>query len=128
MWSQRGVVADGLARQAVVHSPRTGPTTPGDVRDTQPCLLRAAPHIGESTERLCPVCRRRNIPHLTYADGGSPRSHADQAERAPQVADMAQDYEEFRAYMVEVCQGCSWNRLTASFVLGNGPPTAISLY
>ncbi|MFI7454544.1 hypothetical protein ACIBQX_44190 [Nonomuraea sp. NPDC049714] len=22
--------------------------------------------------------------------------------------------------MVEVCQGCSWNRLTASFVLGNG--------
>ncbi|MGN9786233.1 hypothetical protein ACTMTF_32725 [Nonomuraea sp. ZG12] len=29
--------------------------------------------------------------------------------------------------MVEVCQGCSWNRLTASFVLGNGPRSVASL-
>ncbi len=35
---------------------------------------------------------------------------------------MAHEYEEFRVYVVEVCQGCSWNHLTVSFVLGNGGP------
>ncbi|MBB3729647.1 hypothetical protein FHR33_005507 [Nonomuraea dietziae] len=38
---------------------------------------------------------------------------------------MAHDYVEFRVYAVEVCQGCSWNHLTVSNVLGNGPPDTV---
>lgn len=123
MWSQGRVVDGGLTRQAVVRSTRS----PGDLRDAQPCLLRAARRFGEPAERPCPVRRRENVTYVTHVDARSPHSHADQAELAAESGDMAQDYEEFRVNVVEVCQGCSWNRLTVRFLLGNGPPPVVSL-
>ncbi|MET8985670.1 DUF5318 family protein [Nonomuraea wenchangensis] len=122
MWSQRRVVDYGLAKRAVVRSLRSGRTARGDVCDAQPYLLRAARHFGEPTERLCPVCERENVTHVTYVYGDSLGSHAGQAKAASELAAMAHDYDEFRVYVVEVCQGCSWNHLTVSYVLGNGPP------
>ncbi|GAA1730220.1 hypothetical protein GCM10009734_39060 [Nonomuraea bangladeshensis] len=112
----------GLAKRAVVRSLRSGRTSRGDVCDAQPYLLRAARHFGEPTERLCPVCERENVTHVTYVYGDSLGSHAGQAKAASELAAMAHDYDEFRVYVVEVCQGCSWNHLTVSYVLGNGPP------
>jgi hypothetical protein len=35
---------------------------------------------------------------------------------------MAREHGEFRVYVVEVCQECSWNHLTLSYVLGDGVP------
>ncbi|HEX4816558.1 MAG TPA: DUF5318 family protein [Nonomuraea sp.] len=122
MWSQRRVVDYGLAKRAVVRSLRTGRTARGDVCDAQPYLLRAARHFGEPTERLCPVCERENVTNVTYVYGDALGRHAGQAKVAAELAAMAHDYDEFRVYVVEVCQGCSWNHLTVSYVLGNGPP------
>jgi hypothetical protein len=125
MWSQRRVVDYGLAKRAVVHSLRSGGTLPGDVCDAQPYLLRAARHFGESTERPCPVCRRQNVTNVTYVYGESLGRHAGQAKATSELVEMAHDYDEFRVYVVEVCQGCSWNHLTVSYVLGNGPPDLV---
>jgi hypothetical protein len=125
MWSQRRVVDYGLAKRAVVHSLRSGGTLPGDVCDAQPYLLRAARHFGESTERPCPVCRRQNVTNVTYVYGESLGRHAGQAKATSELVGMAHDYDEFRVYVVEVCQGCSWNHLTVSYVLGNGPPDLV---
>ncbi|MFC4012883.1 DUF5318 family protein [Nonomuraea purpurea] len=122
MWSQRRVVDYGLAKRAVIRSLHAGRASRGDVCDAQPYLLRAARHFGETTERLCPVCERENVINVTYVYGDSLGRHAGQAKVASELVAMAHDYDEFRVYVVEVCQGCSWNHLTVSYVLGNGPP------
>jgi hypothetical protein len=123
MWSQGRVVDGGLTRQAVVRATRS----PGDPCDAQPYLLRTARRFGEPAGHLCPVCQGENITYVTHVDDQAPHSHADQAELAAEPGNTAQDYEEFRVNVVEVCQGCSWNRLTARFLLGNGPPPVVSL-
>ncbi|MFI7147068.1 DUF5318 family protein [Nonomuraea sp. NPDC050022] len=125
MWSQGKVVDYGLAKGAVVDFPHPRRTSPGDFRDAQPDLLPAARHFGEPTEHLCPVCEGENVTSVTYVSGDSPWRHAGEAKVASELADMAHDYDEFRVYVVEVCQGCSWNHLTVSFVLGNGPPDRV---
>ncbi|MFI6908021.1 DUF5318 family protein [Nonomuraea sp. NPDC050394] len=125
MWSQRRVVDYGLAKRAVVRSVRSGRTVPRDVCDAQPYLLRAARHLGEPTERTCPVCERENVTNVTYVYGDSLGRHAGQAKATSELVDMAHDYDEFRVYVVEVCQGCSWNHLAVSYVLGNGPPDLV---
>ncbi|MFE0070115.1 DUF5318 family protein [Nonomuraea sp. NPDC059023] len=125
MWSQRRVVDYGLAKRALVRSVRSGRTVPRDVCDAQPYLLRAARHLGEPTERTCPVCERENVTNVTYVYGDSLGRHAGQAKATSELVDMAHDYDEFRVYVVEVCQGCSWNHLAVSYVLGNGPPDLV---
>ncbi|WP_311132171.1 DUF5318 family protein [Nonomuraea gerenzanensis] len=122
MWSQRRVVDYGLAKRAVVRSLRSGHASRRDVCDAQPYLLRAARHFGEPTERPCPVCEKENVTNVTYVYGDCLGRHAGQAKVTSELAAMAHDYDEFRVYVVEVCQGCSWNHLTVSYVLGNGPP------
>ncbi|MEV4390913.1 DUF5318 family protein [Nonomuraea sp. NPDC049607] len=125
MWSQRRVVDYGLAKRAAVRSLEVGRASRGDLCDAQPYLLRAARVFGESTERLCPVCERENVTNVTYVYGDSLGRHAGQAKATSELVEMAHDYDEFRVYVVEVCQGCSWNHLTVSFVLGNGPPDLV---
>ncbi|MEV0197991.1 DUF5318 family protein [Nonomuraea sp. NPDC050691] len=125
MWSQRRVVDCGLAERGVVHDPRSGHRSPGEVCDAQPYLLRAARQFGEPTERLCPVCERRNVTNVTYVYGDSLGRHAGQAKATSDLVEMDHDDDEFRVYVVEVCQGCSWNHMTVSFVLGNGPPDLV---
>ncbi|TDD17685.1 DUF5318 family protein [Nonomuraea diastatica] len=125
MWSQRRVVDYGLAKRAAVRSLRSGRASRGDVCDAQPYLLRAARHFGEPTERPCPVCERENVTHVTYVYGECLGRHAGQAKVTSELIAMAHDYDEFRVYVVEVCQGCSWNHLTVSYVLGNGPPDLV---
>ncbi|MET9343501.1 DUF5318 family protein [Nonomuraea sp. NPDC003804] len=125
MWSQRGVVDYGLAKRAAVRSLRSGHASTRDVCDAQPHLLRAARHFGEPTERPCPVCARENVTNVTYVYGDALGRHAGRAKATSEILEMAHDYEEFRVYVVEVCQGCSWNHLTVSYVLGTGPPDSV---
>jgi hypothetical protein len=122
MCSQRRAVDYGLAKQAVVRAVRSGRTLTQDVCDAQPYLLHAARHAGESTERVCPLCEQENVTNVTYAYGEGLGRHAGRAKVTSELAEMAHDYDEFRVYVVEVCQGCSWNHLALSYVLGNGPP------
>jgi hypothetical protein len=122
MWSQRGVVDYGLAKRATLQSLRSGRTAKRDVCDAHPYLLRAARYHGEPTERVCPICEHQNVTHVTYVYGDQLGRSTGRVKATSDLVQMAHEYEEFRVYVVEVCQGCSWNHLTVSFVLGNGGP------
>ncbi|MCT9934701.1 DUF5318 domain-containing protein [Planotetraspora sp. A-T 1434] len=123
MWSQRAVVDYGLAKRAAIQSIRSGHMTARDVCDAHPYLLRAARFHGEPTERNCPICERRNVTNVTYVYGDELGRFAGRVKATADLAEMAREYGEFRVYVVEVCQGCSWNHLAVSFVLGTGNGT-----
>ncbi|RJL32132.1 DUF5318 family protein [Bailinhaonella thermotolerans] len=122
MWSQRSVVDYGLAKRAALASLSSGRVTTTDLCDAHPYLLRAAKHHGEPTDRQCPVCRRRKVTHVTYVYGSELGRCEGRVKMTAELVEMAREYGEFRVYVVEVCQGCAWNHLTVSYVLGTGEP------
>ncbi|GAA1526719.1 DUF5318 domain-containing protein [Actinomadura kijaniata] len=109
----------GLARRAVLAELRAGRLARDEACDAHPYLMRAARHHGEPTDRPCPVCQRVRLVHVTYVYGDELGHTAGQAKGAAELAEMAKEYGEFRVYVVEVCQGCAWNHLTVSYVLGH---------
>lgn len=61
--------------------------------------------------------------HVTYVYGDQLGRVAGHVKATSDLVQMALEYQEFRVYVVEVCQSCAWNHLTVSFVLGtDGPP------
>jgi Family of unknown function (DUF5318) len=127
MWSQRSVVDYGLAKRAAIQSVRAGHIKARDVCDAHPYLLRAARFHGEPTTRTCPMCRHRTVTNVTYVYGDELGGVAGQVKATADLPVMAREYGEFRVYVVEVCQGCSWNHLAVSFVLGTADPPGSSL-
>lgn len=91
-----------------------------DACDAHPYLMRAAKYHGEATEKSCPVCRRRRLTHVTYVYGDELGRYVGRVKSPAELHEMAREYGEFRVYVVEVCQGCAWNHLTVSYVLGHG--------
>ena len=124
MAARRSVVDYALARRATLASLKAGRTTLADVCDAHPYLLRAAKHHGEPTEDRCPICRKTNVTHVTYVYGDELGQYAGRVKRGPELMEMADEYGEFRVYVVEVCQSCSWHHLATSYVLGTGEPPA----
>ena len=120
MWSQRSFIDYTLARRATLAALFTGGATTMDVCDADPYLLRAAKFHGEPTGRDCPVCRREKLTHVTYVFGDELGPYSGRIKATAELEPMAREHGEFRVYVVEVCQGCSWNHLTASYVLGDG--------
>jgi hypothetical protein len=124
MAPRRSVVDYALARRATLASVFAGHTTVADVCDAHPYLLRAAKFHGEATQTGCPICRRVKLTHVTYVYGDELGHYEGRVKQAPELAEMAAEYGEFRAYVVEVCQSCGWNHLATSYVLGTGEPRA----
>lgn len=124
MASRRSVVDYGLARRATLASLRTGHTTLADVCDANPYLLRAARFHGEETAKPCPICDKSHLTHVIYVYGDELGQYAGRVKKGKELDDMAAEYGEFRVYVVEVCQGCAWNHLATSYVLGTGEPPA----
>jgi Family of unknown function (DUF5318) len=123
MWSQRLLVDYALQRRATLQALfHGGSLTSTDVCDADPYLLRAARHHGELSETLCPVCRRGALTHLNYVFGDELGPYSGRIRATVELEPMAHEYGEFRVYVVEVCQTCSWNHLSSSFVLGDGSP------
>lgn len=122
MWSQRSVVDYSLARRATLESLFRGGATSTDVCDADPYLLRAARFHGEATTRRCPVCRRADLTTLNYVFGDELGQYSGRLRATADLEAMAREHGEFRVYVVEVCQGCGWNHLTSSYVLGDGVP------
>lgn len=120
MWSRRSVVDYGLARRATLRALFAGQTAAADVCDAHPDLLRAAKHHGEPAKQVCPVCRKERLTHVTYVYGDELKQYSGRVKVTRQLPEMAREYGEFRVYVVEVCQGCGWNHLTLSYVLGTG--------
>ena len=122
MWSQRSVVDYALQKRATLTALFSGITFGEDVCDAHPYLLRAAKYHGEETDKKCPVCRKVRLTHVTYVYGDELGQYAGRVRQSRELPTMAQQYGEFRVYVVEVCQGCAWNHLSTSYVLGTGKP------
>jgi hypothetical protein len=120
MWSQRAFVDYSLARRATLASLFHGGTIASDVCDADPYLLRAAKFHGEPTTVPCPVCRRHKLTHVTYVFGDELGQYSGRVKATRELEPMAHEYGEFRVYVVEVCQGCCWNHLSSSYLLGDG--------
>ncbi|MFB4316403.1 DUF5318 family protein [Actinomadura sp. 21ATH] len=63
---------------------------------------------------------RQHLTHVTCARVKDLRRCTGRVRAAPVLADGAREYGESGVYVVEVCQGCAWNHLTVSYVLGHG--------
>jgi hypothetical protein len=120
MWSQRSTIDYTLARRATLSSLLTGRRSATDVCDADPYLLRAARFHGEGTTKACPICRHHYLTHVTYVFGEELGQFSGRVKATAELESMARCYGEFRVYVVEVCQHCSWNHLALSYVLGDG--------
>ena len=118
--SRRSVVDYALAKRAALASLARGAASRTDVCDAHPYLLRAARFHGEPTQQACPVCRREQLRHVTYVYGDELGEYSGRVKASADLVAMAREHGEFRVYVVEVCQGCGWNHLATSYVLGDG--------
>jgi len=118
----RSVVDHGLARRSALERIRAGDALLREEHtDADPYLLRAARHHGEPTERPCPICAAELV-HVTYVFGDELGPYSGRIKASADLPVMAYEHGSFRVYVVEVCQGCGWNHLTLSYVLGDGVP------
>lgn len=123
MWSQRSVIDYSLQRRATLRSLFSGGVTMmDDVCDADPYLLRAAKFHGEQTNKRCPICRNHQLLHVTYVFSDELGQYSGRIRATAELEGLAQRYGELRVFVVEVCQGCAWNHLTTSYVLGDGVP------
>ena len=88
--------------------------------DADPYLLRAAKFHGLKVERPCPVCKKKSLVELRYTFGDQLGQFSGRIKTNDELLEMETEFGEFRVYVVEVCRECSWNHLSASFVLGDG--------
>jgi hypothetical protein len=102
MWSKRAYVDFALKKRATIASIYRGLNTTSDACDADPYLRRAAKFHGELTAR----------DQLGQYSG--------RIKNNDELDEMQSEYGEFRVYVVEVCLGCGWNHLTASYLLGDG--------
>ncbi len=89
-----------------------------EVCDASPYLKNAARFHGEPTEDRCPMCRHENLTLVHYIYGDELKQSAGQARKLAELPMLAMTLSEFQVYVVEVCQGCSWNHLVEQFLLG----------
>ena len=122
MRSRRSVIDYSLQKRATLAALFRGTASTTDVCDADPYLLRAAQHHGRATQRRCPVCRKEPLTELNYVFGDELGPYQGRIKAERELEAMAEEHGEFRVYVVEVCQACSWNHLTSSFMLGDGTP------
>ncbi len=123
MWSQRSVIDYSLQRRAVLSTLfNGGATTMDDICDADPYTLRAAKHHGEPAGAPCPVCRKKELSHLSYVFGDELGQFSGRIKSRREIESMAHEHGEIRIYVLEVCKGCTWNHLVESYVVGDGIP------
>ena len=120
MWSKRAYVDFTLRKRATISAIYRGLNTTSDACDAHPYLRMAAKHHGLLTQRDCPMCRRDKVHELQYTFGDQLGQYSGRIKNDSELDEMQSEFGEFRVYVVEVCLGCGWNHLTASFLLGDG--------
>jgi len=118
----RHVIDHALARrEAILEIKRTGGFH-FDGADTDPYLLRAAKYYGIATTRDCPICSKTKLDELTYVYSRELGHYSGRIHPPVELPQMATQFGFLRIFTVEVCQGCGWNHVLQSFVLGDGRP------
>lgn len=121
--TQRQVVDYALQRRALLADVHAGRVGTASVCDASPYLLRAARFHGEQTDQTCPVCRKENLTLVSWIFGDSLKHASGSARKPAELDELAERYDDFSVYVVEVCRTCSWNHLVLSYALGTGTPT-----
>jgi len=118
----REVIDHSLARKAAIFDVlRTGGFN-SDACDADPYLLRAAKWHGEETGNDCPICGKVELVELTYVYSKELGAFSGRLHPRGEIAALAQDHGVLRVFVVEVCQGCHWNHMVKSYVVGDGIP------
>ncbi len=110
-----------LQRRALLADVQAGRVGVIEACDASPYLLRAAKYHGETTAASCPVCRKERLTRVRYVYGDRLGTLSGQAKTEAELIVMDARASEFSVYEVEVCRGCSWNHLMASYVMGAEP-------
>ena len=116
----RSVIDYSLARRAALAGLFSGRVSATEACDAHPYLLRAARFHGETTDRACPVCRNHPLTLVTYVYGDELGEASGRVRPSREIDRLEDQYAELAVYVVEVCQGCAWNHLTTSYVVGPG--------
>jgi hypothetical protein len=116
--TQRQVVDYALQRRALLAEVYAGRVGTMEVCDASPYLLRAAKFHGRPSDVTCPVCRKEPLTLVSWVYGDELKHAAGSARTVDELTRMANLFEEFTVYVVEVCRTCSWNHLVQSYVLG----------
>ena len=66
------------------------------------------------------MCHKDKVHELQYTFGDQLGQYSGRIKTDEELTEMQSEYGEFRVYIVEVCLGCGWNHLTASYLLGDG--------
>jgi hypothetical protein len=123
----RDVIDYALKRHAVLASVQAGRVARIEVCDAQPYLKLAARHYGELAPFGCPICNGSGLRRVHYVYGDVLGTIAGQAKHPRELEDLAQRFDGFTVYQVEVCNDCGWNHLIRTFVLGRDDPTASNM-
>lgn len=109
--ASEGHVDYRLARASVLAEYRAGIIDRTEVCDAHPELKRAARQVGSPTPGSCPICDAKKLVHVTYVFGPRLPKHGRCISLRGELARLAKRGGTHVAYVVEVCQTCSWNHL-----------------
>jgi hypothetical protein len=117
-WVRPGTVDYRMARRHLIneyHRKRLGRV---DVCDAHPELIRAATHVGHTTQHDCPICEESKLIYVSYVFGARLPAHGRVVSTAKEMASLSRSHDELACYVVEVCVNCRWNHLARTFRSG----------
>jgi hypothetical protein len=116
----REVINYALQRRSSVQAWKTGRVLKTDLCDADPYLKKAAQFHGVTTSRICPVCEIVNLIEISYVFGKELGPFSGRIKTPYDLLRMSKEHGQIKVFVVEVCQGCSWNHVYSSYVLGDG--------
>ena len=116
----RDVINYALQRRSSVQAWKTGRVLKTDLCDADPYLKKAAQFHGVTTSRICPVCEIVNLIEISYVFGKELGPFSGRIKSPHDLLRMSKEHGQIKVFVVEVCQGCSWNHIYSSYVLGDG--------
>jgi hypothetical protein len=112
----REVINYALQRRSSIQAWKTGRVLKTDLCDADPYLKKAAQFHGVTTSRICPVCEIE----ISYVFGKELGPFSGRIKSPHDLLRMSKEHGQIKVFVVEVCQGCSWNHVYSSYVLGDG--------
>jgi hypothetical protein len=116
----REVINYALQRRSSVQAWKTGRVLKTDLCDADPYLKKAAHFHGVTTSRICPVCEIVDLIEISYVFGKELGPFSGRIKSPHELLRMSKEHGQIKVFVVEVCQGCSWNHVYSSYVLGDG--------
>ncbi len=122
---RKGRIDYRMRRLAVLRDVRTGATSPDDVCDAHPELVRAARYLGTAIESACPICEETQMVHVHYVfEGKRARTPGGRAVPQDALVHQVERFGELNVYVVEACLACHWHHLVESYLLVDEDPDA----